>query len=58
MEFLVGLGVQIGFSHVIYLVKNASEVGWTVEVNILQAVFVVSDHIVNAVDSWIEDVSI
>jgi len=58
MEFLVGLGVQIGFSHVIYLVKNASEVSWTIKINILQAVFVVSDHIVNAVDSWIKDVSI
>lgn len=58
MEFLVRLGAQIGFSHVIYLVKNASEVSWTIEVNILQAVFVVSDHIFNAIDSWIKDVSI
>jgi hypothetical protein len=33
-------------------------VGRTVKVYILQAMFIVSDHVVNAVDSWIEDVSI
>lgn len=58
VEFLLLLIILFVFGHVVHLLKNASKVGWTVEIDVLQAVFVVRDHVIDTVDSWVEDVAI
>ena len=51
--------VDLGGLHLtVHLVKNLIEIGWSVQVGVLQCLLVMTDHFCNSIDTRVEDVSV
>ena len=58
LELLVLIAAWVSLHVVVHLIENRAEVGGAVQVYVLEAVSVVSDHFVKSVDAGVENVSI
>ena len=55
---LVHLADLGGLHLAVHLVENLIEIGWSVQVGVLQGFLVMTDHFCDAVDARVEDVSV
>lgn len=54
MHLVDGLGADV----VVYLIDNLSEIGRSVQLAVVQSALVTSNHFLDAVDLWVENIAV